>query len=329
MTGNSAWYNRRHSDLSLCFDSGGRAMTKILIVDDNPIDRQLAGRLLQKYAGWGELAPNNELVVVHAGDGVEAVAVAEREKPDLILTDLHMPNRDGLELVEEIKVKQLGIPIVLMTAHGSEEIAIQALRTGAASYVPKKLLSQDLIETVLSVLDAHQASRSHARLLDCLSQSESHFQLDNDPALIPPLIGYLKDSRFRICGSDETGLVRITLALREAVMNAMQHGNLELSSELRESDERQYHQLAAERKSAKPYADRRVAVSACDTPEKSTYVIRDEGPGFDPSKLPDPLDPENMDKVSGRGLLLIRTFMDEVKHNAKGNEITMVKRAGE
>jgi CheY-like chemotaxis protein/anti-sigma regulatory factor (Ser/Thr protein kinase) len=304
-------------------------MTKILIVDDNPIDRQLAGRLLQKYTGWGDLAPENALTIIHANDGVEATALAEREKPDLILTDLHMPNRDGLELVEEIKLKQLGIPIVLMTAHGSEEIAIQALKTGAASYVPKKLLAQDLVETVLSVLDAHQANRSHARLLECLTQSESHFTLDNEPALIPPLIGYLKDSRFRICGSDETGLVRITLALREAVLNAMHHGNLELSSTLREGDEKQYHELTAQRKTAKPYASRRVYVAAKDTPEGSTYMIRDEGPGFDPSKLPDPLDPENMDKISGRGLLLIRTFMDEVKHNAKGNEITMVKRAGE
>ena len=47
------------------------------------------------------------------------------------------------------------------------------------------------------------------------------FTLDNDPALIPPLMGYLKDSRFRVCGSDETGLVRITMALREAVLNAL------------------------------------------------------------------------------------------------------------
>ena len=221
-------------------------MTKILIVDDNPIDRQLAGRLLEKYAGWGDLAPNNELSISAAADGLEATTVAEREKPDLILTDLHMPNRDGLELVEEIKLKQLGIPIVLMTAHGSEEIAIQALKTGAASYVPKKLLAQDLVDTVLSVLESHQASRSHARLLECLTHSEAHFTLDNEPALIPPLIGFLKDSRFRICGSDETGLVRITLALREAVLNAMHHGNLELSSSLREGDERQYHQLTAE-----------------------------------------------------------------------------------
>ena len=57
------------------------------------------------------------------------------------------------------------------------------------------------------------------------------------------------------------------------------------------------------------------------------YVVRDEGPGFDPSALPDPLDPANMENASGRGLLLIRTFMTEVRHSERGNEITMIRRA--
>lgn len=302
-------------------------MPKILIVDDSPIDRQLAGRLLEKHTGWTELDPANVLVLVHAADGHEGVAAAVRERPDLILTDLNMPTCTGLELVEEVRVKCLGIPVILMTAHGSEEIAIRALQRGAASYVPKKLLAQELVDTVIAVLESATANRSHLRLLDCLVHSESHFRLENDPALIPPLIGYLKDSLFRIGGSDETGLVRVTMALREAVLNAMHHGNLELSSSLRETDERAYHKLAQERRTQKPYCDRQVFIVARDTPESSTYVIRDQGPGFNVKSLPDPLDPENLEKVSGRGLLLIRTFMDEVRHNEHGNEITLIKRS--
>jgi len=57
-----------------------------------------------------------------------------------------------------------------------------------------------------------------------------------------------------------------------------------------------------------------------------TFIVRDEGPGFDPSALPDPTDPENLLKPCGRGVMLIRTFMDQVNFSAKGNEITMVKR---
>jgi anti-sigma regulatory factor (Ser/Thr protein kinase) len=109
----------------------------------------------------------------------------------------------------------------------------------------------------------------------------------------------------------------------------MHHGNLELSSQLRETNDKEYYRLGQERRRQKPYSDRKVFVTALDTPDESIYIIRDEGPGFDPAKLPDPLDPENMDRVSGRGLLLIRTFMDEVRHNPAGNEITVIKRSGD
>ena len=56
--------------------------------------------------------------------------------------------------------------------------------------------------------------------------------------------------------------------------------------------------------------------------------ITDQGPGFDPKMLPDPTDPENLMKGSGRGLLMIRSFFDVVEHNPTGNQITMTKRVG-
>ena len=62
------------------------------------------------------------------------------------------------------------------------------------------------------------------------------------------------------------------------------------------------------------------------TRQEAVFVVRDEGNGFDPSQLPDPTDPANLERVSGRGLLLIQTFMDQVEHNERGNEITMRKR---
>lgn len=304
-------------------------MPKILIVDDSPVDRQFAARILQKHSGWIEHGGDTELSIENAADGREALELAERSRPDLILTDLIMPNRNGLELVEDVRLRRLGIPVILMTAQGSDEIAMRALQRGAASYVPKRMLAQELVDTVLAVLESAQETRGRSRLMECITWSESHFELENDPALIPSLVGYLRDSRFRICGSDETGLVRITIALREAVLNAMHHGNLELSSEMRQGDEHAYHRLAADRHKQTPYRDRRVHVMAKDTPEGSTYVIRDEGPGFDPKTLPDPLDPANLEKISGRGLLLMRTFMDEVRYNARGNEVTMIKSAGD
>ena len=54
-------------------------------------------------------------------------------------------------------------------------------------------------------------------------------------------------------------------------------------------------------------------------------MIRDEGPGFDPASIPNPTDPEYLERPSGRGMLLMRSFMDELTYNDTGNEVTMVK----
>jgi anti-sigma regulatory factor (Ser/Thr protein kinase) len=125
---------------------------------------------------------------------------------------------------------------------------------------------------------------------------------------------------------EESDIVRISTALQEALVNAIEHGNLELDSSLREGLGDEYVELAAERRRQSPYSERKVHLTASFSREKATWTIRDEGRGFDPESLPDPTDPANLHRVSGRGLLLIRTFMDEVEFNQQANEIRMSKR---
>ncbi len=87
-----------------------------------------------------------------------------------------------------------------------------------------------------------------------------------------------------------------------------------------------YVDLAKRRRSELPYSDRKVHLTASFSREEAIWTIRDEGRGFDPDAIPDPTDPTNLQRVSGRGLLLIRTFMDAVEFNPKANEIRMSKR---
>ena len=301
-------------------------MAKVLVVDDSRTDRILVKNLLERRPGMEALDCRTGLSAVEAASGEEALEVFPRESPDLVLTDMVMPGMSGLDLVETLRNRYPLLPVVLMTAHGSEEIAMQALQRGAASYVPKHNLARDLLETVEEVLRLTTAERNQLRLMECLTRTEAEFQLDNDPALIPALVGHVCENLRRLKCCPENERLRVTVALSEALLNAMYHGNLEVGSELREKDEKAYRQLLDERRRSAPYRDRRVHVHARESPTEATFVVRDEGPGFDPTSLPDPTDPANLERVSGRGLLLIRTFMDEVRHNDKGNEILMVKR---
>ena len=292
-------------------------MAKILLVEDTPVDQKLILGLLREMP---------ELEITCAGNGKEALKLIAKAPPDIVLTDLQMPEMDGLQLVKKIRANYSHIPVILMTAFGSEEIALNALQRGAANYVPKKNLAKDLLEAVESVLAAATDHLVQQRLFTQLRQAEVQFELENDIGLIPPLVNYFKENLTRIGLLDNTELIRITVALREALMNAIIHGNLEVGSEMRDIDHGTYYRMIDERRTKAPYRDRRVHVHAVESSHMARYVIRDEGPGFDPAKIPDPTDPENMEKASGRGLLLIRTFMDEVSHNRRCNEITMIKR---
>jgi CheY-like chemotaxis protein/anti-sigma regulatory factor (Ser/Thr protein kinase) len=289
----------------------------VLIVDDSAMDRHLAGAIVQKCEGWQPL---------FASHGKEALEILRQQTPDVVLTDLLMPEMDGLELVRAIRVQHPLVPVILMTAHGSEDLAIQALRNGAASYVPKKSLARDLSETLDGVLAASQSNRREQLVLDRVVHQETHYRLDNDIALIAPLVGHLEHQleRMRLC--EPSGLVLVGVALHESLTNAILHGNLGLSSDLRETNEKEYYRQVAERRTKPPWCERRVHVGVTLSGQEAVFVVRDEGDGFDPELLPDPTDPANLERVSGRGLLLIQTFMDRVEHNERGNQITMVKR---
>jgi serine/threonine-protein kinase RsbW len=104
-------------------------------------------------------------------------------------------------------------------------------------------------------------------------------------------------------GFDEEETDRIAMSVREATVNAVLHGN-------------QYD------------PKKRVTVAFEVTPESLSVSVRDEGKGLDPGSVPDPLAPENLLKQSGRGIFLIRAFMDEVRFRSMdpGTEITLIKR---
>src|SRR5580704_13694218 len=292
-------------------------MATLLVVDDSAMDRRLVGGILDKNPEW---------TVIYAVNGKEAMAEIESHIPDLVLTDMQMPEMNGLQLVTAVKEEYPLIPVVLMTAQGSEEIAVQALRQGAASYVPKRRLSQELRETVERVLSASDLDRSESRLMHRVHRHETIFVLETDSTLVPSVVNYVQQAMTRMRFCDETDCLRVGVALEEALLNAYYHGNLEISSELREADHNAYYQLSKKRSQEPPYCDRKIYVESLLTPEECRFVIRDEGPGFDRSLLRDATDPANLERPCGRGLLLIRTFMDEVRYNDQGNEVVLIKR---
>ena len=296
-------------------------MNYLLVVDDSSVDRRVAGRLLES---------RNKYHVEYASNGVEALEMLETHLPLALVTDLQMPEMDGMELIEIVRRRFATVPVIVMTAYGSEEIALQALMSGAADYVPKSQLTTELVESVEGVLAITGGDRGHQRLSQALQYQELQYELENDLRLIPPLVGNLSRIAKDIGLVGETDRVRLAKALVEALHNAIYHGNLELpaaSMAVGSQVAVSTPDAVTVRRRTPPYSQRRVHVRAAFSAREARFTIRDEGAGFDMSQLPNiKADPSRLCRSGGRGLVLIHVFMDEVSYNPSGNEVTLVKR---
>ena len=295
-------------------------MTRILIAEDSPTQAfQIQTKLVDE--GYEVLLTN---------DGKEALDQIPKFWPHLLLTDMEMPVMDGLDLVTEATDKFPAIPIILITAKGSDETAVEALERGAAAYLPKSLLEEKLFQTIDEVLDVMESSDSYSELLGTMQYNQFQFSLENKPELIRPLVDLVQQMIAGVGVCDEAESVRVGVAVNHAVRNAMLHGNLELSKEQLESDDDMYIEgepsLVEQRASESPYINRRVNVTIELTPQEAKYVIQDDGPGFDLSILPSADDKDILDDNGGRGFVLIRSLMDDVSYNEAGNQVTLVKR---
>ncbi|HXE30261.1 MAG TPA: sigma-54 dependent transcriptional regulator [Terriglobales bacterium] len=135
-------------------------MRTILIVDDEPkLLRLLEMQLSQE--GYATLTAAN------ASEGLRRL----REQPaDLLLTDLRLPGMDGLEFLHAAKHLQAGLPVIVMTAHGSVETAVEAMKAGAADYLLKPFPLEELRLVIQKELDVQGLRYENASLREALGQ---------------------------------------------------------------------------------------------------------------------------------------------------------------
>jgi signal transduction histidine kinase len=192
-------------------------------------------------------------------------------------------------------------------------------------------MGERLLDAVDEALSMSRADRTYDRLISCMSRCTFAFELDSDPALIDPLVDLVQQMVAGMKLTDATGRFRVGAALKESLLNAVYRGNLEISFQQMQAArvslmEGRGDDLLLKRRSEQPYRERKVFVDVVLDTSQARFVVRDEGPGFDPASLPPPGQPGSLDPETGRGLVLMRAFMDEVAYNTSGNEVTMVKR---
>ncbi len=119
----------------------------VLIVDDSAAIRKILQRVLRQTD-----VPLGE--ILEAGDGVEALDLMKSQEVGLVLTDVNMPNMDGLQLLAEIKSRETlkSVPVVMITTEGSQNKVMEALTLGAAGYVRKPFTADQIKEKLVGVI---------------------------------------------------------------------------------------------------------------------------------------------------------------------------------
>lgn len=118
-------------------------MIRVVLVDDQTLVRQGIRSLLELA---GDVA-----IVAEAGDGNEAVAVVERERPDVVLLDLRMPLKDGVDVLRELQSRGVPVPVIVLTTFDDDEALLDAVKAGARGYFLKDVSLERLLTGIRDV----------------------------------------------------------------------------------------------------------------------------------------------------------------------------------
>ncbi|MGI8567216.1 MAG: ATP-binding protein [Pyrinomonadaceae bacterium] len=263
---------------------------RILIVDSNAELRTL---LLEVLSELGH-------DVVATGNREDAVERDDLEDFDLIISDLTDEADGGVQILSELKRKRLLVPIVVSSEEANHHGVIKAFKLGAANFLRRPYDDAELRNIVEKTLGYKLRFVEDMKVLPFVHE-KIEFELPSDLSLMNGVLHFLHE-RVAQLGVIRPESSNLFIALDEAFVNAVKHGNRGDSSKL-------------------------VRITAELSSKEARFTIEDEGDGFKVNEIPDPLDPANLFKASGRGVLLIYNIMDEVAYNERGNSLTMVKRA--
>ncbi|MEO2017731.1 MAG: response regulator [Fuerstiella sp.] len=289
----------------------------ILFVDDSATDRTRgSGLILGRHPEW---------TVLQASCAEDGLNVLAERQIDAVVSDLVMPNMDGREFLRKINLEFVGVPVVLITAQGDDRIAAECVELGAVNYVPKRRMADDLVTALEDIITAQKEVIATRRVLHYVVQNRCEFEIQNDLDQIRSLINFLRDRLSAFERFTPTDIQSMTTAVRESLLNAYFHGNLEANSQPLEHTRDEYVAHAVRHKSDPAYSDRRIRLEVKLDPVEINFSITDQGKGFNHSIVADLTGLPDDRFPAGNGFRQIHQSMDSVSFNESGNMIILTR----
>lgn len=288
---------------------------KVLLVEDDPS--------LRKFLEDSLSLTGYEVKV--AEDGRAGLEAFLSFSPDLVMTDIKMPRMDGLELLSEIRKRSQEVIVIVMTAYGCEEYALEALHRLANNYLTKPIRFEDLIRLLKKYASILKHRQLPKKPLGLVVRRELTIVFDNRIHCVPQMANRLVLEIGKVIPKENQ--LGIHLGLAELLANAIEHGNLGITYEEKTAalEEDRIDQLYQDRLADLERAKKKVTVHFKMTPASCEWFIEDQGLGFEWKGLPTAIDERNFLELHGRGIFLSRIQFDEFEFLGKGN-LVRVKR---
>ncbi|GAB4282742.1 MAG: response regulator [Candidatus Rifleibacteriota bacterium] len=286
---------------------------KILVVEDEAPIRQLLQRTIENLGHEVEIAE----------DGVSGFDKFKKFEPDIVLSDILMPKKNGLEMLADIRRINADAIVIMVTAFGSADYTIQALRLKANDYIIKPFRPKLLKEYIDKYQSFIETRTIHHELLGKFLRREFELEFGNHLHLVNKLADRLMlETHDSIPKENRLG---IHLGLVEMITNAIEHGNLEIDFDMKrqalEGALEDWNNLLKFKLGQDELNKRTVLIKFKMNREFCEWKIIDQGPGFDWKNRPDPDDPEMLLAANGRGITLTSLQFDEMEYNEKGNQV--------
>lgn len=289
---------------------------KILIIENDFISRSYLSELLSLYQ-------YNCLTAYNATDGLD---VYLSEHPDVIICNMLLPGMSGMEFLQQVRENDKKTRIIIMSAFTSERLVVQVFRLGANDFLKKPIQDCDILPILKRYEDEMLDVRKpfdYGEVTEGKVVFVFNTVMDAPSNIVRRLIDEINPEFF-----DEGDLVTIEMGLSELVTNAIEHGNLSITfdEKSKATDSNMLQDLYEQRLSDEKYAARIVTVTYEYNADECSWLIEDQGDGFDLSKVPDPTAVENIESLHGRGIMMMRLFFDSITYLGCGNQCFVVKK---
>ena len=260
----------------------------ILIIDDEEAIRSSLSAIVDQL-GFTPLT---------AGNGLDALELLQSERVDLIITDLMMPQMDGMKFIVKSRSMNPKIPIAVISAYGDVKNATFALTRGAFNFITKPFSIREVENIINKGLRLRELALGTDKILRNI-RNRTEIVIPSYPHLIPSVTFYiLKECQWRGI-DDENMLNNISVCADEILTNALVHGN-------------------------KGSAHKNVSIILTFDAEKFSLTVQDEGDGFEAKEYSQQMKQNQLDIPAKRGLFIVEYLTDKVAFNERGNEVTII-----